>query len=294
VRRHLTRLGIAALAAALLLSACSESTKDDDRAADGGDEQEAATRTTRGVTDTSIKVGGLVYNLYFGDARVGVEARIKQANEAGGVHGRKIEIVEAEDDNNDAAKGLEITRRLVESEKVFALLPVLSGTFGGGDYAAQNDIPAFGWGTNPGFCGKPNAFGVTGCVTDPQLEVASNALGTALEKHFGGSDKTIAFLGEDNDAGRGGIALLRASVEDKGFDVVMADASLPAPPDVMGDESPFVAKLLGSDGGGAPDIVYLIATLSGTKLSASLQAAGFEGMIITPSYSCLLYTSRCV
>jgi len=287
VRERMTRIGVAALAAALLLSACSESVKDDGKASGGGGRQ-PATRTMRGVTDTSIKVGGLVYDLYFGDARVGVEARIKEANDAGGVHGRKIEVVTAENDNNDPAKGLEITKRLVESEKVFALLPVLSGSFGGGDYAARNAIPTFGWGTSPGFCDQENAFGVTGCVTNPSLKVASNALGTAFEKHFGGAGKTIAFLGEDNDAGRGGIKLLVSSVEDKGFEVVMADASLPAPPDVMGDESPFIAKLLKSDGGGAPDIVYLIATLSGTKLSSALQAAGYKGMIVTPSYSPLL------
>lgn len=287
MRNRLIRIAVAVLAAALVTAGCSESTKDDGKAADGGG-REPGTRTTRGVTDTSIKVGGLVYDLYFGDARVGVEARIKQANDADGVHGRRIEIVPAENDNNDATKGLEITKRLVESEKVFALLPVNSGTFGGGEYAAQNDVPTFGWGVNPGFCDKPNAFGITGCVTNPSLKVASNALGTALRKHFGEAGKTIAFIGEDNDAGRGGIRLLVASVEDQGFKVVMADASLPAPPDVMGDESPFVAKLMKSDGGQAPDIIYLIATLSGTKLSASLQAAGFKGMIVTPSYSPLL------
>jgi len=287
VRRYLIRISSVALAAALVLSACSESTKDDGKGSGNGD-REPATRTTRGVTDTSVKVGGLVYDLYFGDARVGVQARIKQANDAGGVHGRRIEVVEAENDNNDAAKGLEITKRLVESEKVFALLPVNSGVFGGGDYAAQNGVPVFGWGVNPGFCDKPNAFGITGCVTNPSLKVASNALGTALEKQLGTSDKTIAFIGEDNDAGRGGIKLLTSSVEDKGFEVVMADASLPAPPDVPGDVSPFVTQLLKSDGGQAPDIIYLIATLSGTKISAALQAAGFKGMIVTPSYSPLL------
>ena len=102
------------------------------------------------------------------------------------------------------------------------------------------------------------------------------------------ADRSVAFIAEDNDSGKGGIALLTASVEDKGFDVVYGEASLPAPPDVLGDESPFVQALLTSDGGDAPDVIYLQATLSGTKLAAALQDAGFEGMIITPSYSPLL------
>lgn len=280
-------------AAALLAAGCSESTDDGDAAtttaADGSSPSgESTARTTRGVTDTTVKVGGVVYDVYYGDARVGVEARIKEANDAGGVHGRTIEVIEAENDNNEATKGQEITQRLVEQEEVFALLPVLAGQYGGGDYIVQNDIPTFGWGTHPAFCGNTIAFGFTGCVTNPNLQVGSNALGTVLEEHFGTSDMTVAFLGEDNDSGRGGVELLVASVEDKGFEVVMKDASLPAPPDVLSDPSPFVAEMMTADGGEQPDIVYLVATLSGTTIAAALQNAGFEGTIITPSYSPLL------
>jgi branched-chain amino acid transport system substrate-binding protein len=280
-------------AAALALAACSESTSDDgaggpDTTAGGG---EPATRTTRGVTDDTITIGGNVYDLYYGDARVGVEARLKEANDAGGVHGRKIEVAEIIDDNNEATKGLENVQRLVEQEEVFALLPVMSGGFGGGDYIVENNIPTFGWGTHPAFCENENAFGFTGCVTNPSLETASNALGTILEEHLGGTDHSVAFLGEDNDSSKGGIELLSASVSDKGFDVVLADTSLPAPPDVLGDESPYVTKVMSADDGNPPDIVYLVATLSGNKLAAALQGAGYEGMIITPSYSPLLLGS---
>lgn len=290
-RPHRRALAAVLTTAALLSAACSESTDDSatTTSADGSDSTtEPTTRTTRGVTDTTIKVGGVVYDAFYGDARVGVEARIKEANDAGGVHGRTIEVVEAENDNNEATKGQEITQRLVEQEGVFALLPILSGQFGGGDYIVNNDIPTFGWGTHPAFCGNTVAFGFTGCVTNPSLEIGSNALGTVLEEHFGTSDMSVAFIGEDNDSGRGGLALLAASVADKGFDVVMEDASLPAPPDVLSDPSPFVTKMMTADGGGQPDIVYLVATLSGTSLAAALQNAGFEGTIITPSYSPLL------
>ena len=288
------RRALAVIATALLFtSACSETVKDDEAknattTAVDGSSPAPTTRTTRGVTDTTITVGGVVYDLYFGDARVGVEARIKEANDAGGVHGRTIKVIEAENDNNEPTKGQEATQRLVTQEKVFALLPVMSGVFGGGDYVVENNIPMFGWGVHPSFCDNKVSFGITGCVTSPSLKVGSNALGTTLEKHFGTSDKTIAFLGEDNDSGRGGIKLLAGSVKDKGFNVVMTDASLPAPPDPLGDPSPFITKLLSADGGKAPDIVYILATLSGASLADALQTAGYEGMIVTPSYSPLL------
>lgn len=276
---------IAALAVALV--SCSDSVDDDGPAAT--DEKDTTEeRTTRGVTDDTIKVGGVVYDLYFGDARVGVEARVKEVNDAGGIHGRQIEVVAIENDEADPNTGREITQRLVEQEEVFALLPVMTAQFGGADLIIEQDIPTFGWGVNPAFCENEVSFGITGCVSNPSLEVGSNALGTVLEEHFGDSDRTVALIGEDNAAGRGGLTLLSASVEDKGFEVVMADASLPAPPDPVGDLSPYVSALMTSDDGQAPDVIYIQATLSGTSISAALQTAGFEGMIITPSYSPLL------
>lgn len=288
LRRRCRGLAAVLAAGALLVTSCSESTPDDGAGGGGGaGSGEEGARTTRGVTDDTITVGGVVYDLYYGDARVGVEARIAEAN-VEGIHGRTIEVIEAEDDNNEASKGQETVQRLVGQEEVFALLPVLSGQFGGGDYIVENEIPTFGWGTHPAFCGNEIAFGFTGCVTNPNLEIGSNALGTVLEEHFGTTDMSVAFLGEDNDSGRGGLELLAASVADKGYDVVMQDASLPAPPDVLGDPSPFVSTVMSADGGAQPDIVYLVATLSGTSIAAALQNAGFEGTIMTPSYSPLL------
>ena len=290
MRTTRTRLAAGLAASLLLVSACSESTKDNATSDSSVTTVKGApeTRTTRGVTDNSIKVGGNVYDLYYGDGRVGVEARLKEANDAGGVHGRKIEFVGAEDDNNETTKGLENVQRLVEQDKVFALLPVLAGNFGGGDYIVQNNIPTFGWGTHPAFCGNTVAFGFTGCVSNPSLKTGSNALGHVLEKQMGGTDHTIAFIGEDTDSATGGLTLLEASVKDRGFDVVMAESSLPAPPDVLGDVSPFVAKLMKSANGGQPDLIYIIATTSGTTIAKALQDAGYKGMIVTPSYSPIL------
>lgn len=285
---------LAVLASTAMLMSCSESVDDDASSTTAGDTDAAAPteRTTRGITDTSIKVGGIQYGVYFGDASVGVEARINQANADGGIHGRTIEFVGAKENNNDTTKDQDLARSLVEQDGVFALLPVMAGAFGAGDYVVDNNIPMFGYGITPAFCENEVAFGITGCVTNPSLEIGSNALGTALEDFFNGdTDKSISFIAEDNDAGRGGLVLLQGSVENKGFRVPYAEPALPAPPEQVGDVSPFVNELLKSDDGEAPDAIYLQATLGGTKLADGLQQAGYEGMIITPSYSPLLLGS---
>jgi len=292
------RPGLLALAAvlsgALLVMGCSKSVKDDATSTtttpDGTKTTEPATRTTRGITDTSIKVGGITYGLYFGDAELGVKARLKVANDAGGVFGRKIELVGVDENNNNEDSGdQDRVKALVEQQQVFALLPVMTGGFGGGDYVAEHNVPMFGWGINPAFCEGTVAFGITGCVTNPSLKIGSNALGTALKEYFkDDTDKTVAFIAEDNAAGKGGLVLLRNSVADVGFKVVYGEASLPAPPEQPGDVSPFVSSLMTSNDGKAPDVIYIQATLAGTKIANGLQTAGYKGMIITPSYSPLL------
>jgi ABC-type branched-subunit amino acid transport system substrate-binding protein len=290
MRTPLRHLAVALAAGSLLaLSACSDSVEDDGPTGSASSDDDGGGATTRGITNDTITVGGSLYGVFYGDASVGVEARLKVANDAGGVHGRTFDFVGAEDNNNEASKDLDIITRLVEQEEVFAILPSLTAVPGAADYVVEKNVPMFGWGTNPSFCENEVAFGITGCVTNPDLTTGSNSLGTVLEQHFDGdTDKTVAFIGEDNDASRGGLALLTASVEDKGFEVVYAEPALPAPPEVLGDESPYVTELLSSADGSAPDVIYLQATLSGTKLAAALQAAGYEGMIITPSYSPLL------
>lgn len=288
----LRRSGAIAMALTLTLgaAACSDSKKDDNSSTtDKAKTDQDGGGTTRGITDDTIEVGGTVFSVFFGDAVVGVEARINEANEAGGVHGRTIEFIGADDYGENPAEAMSITQRLVEQDQVFAMLPVMGATFGAGDYITEHKVPTFGWGVNPAFCGVEVSFGVTGCVTDPDLKVGSNALGTSLKAYFDDdTNKSVAFIGEDNDAGRGGLVLLTKSVEDVGFDVVADEASLPAPPDPLGDPSPFVSKLMTSASGAAPDVIYIQSTLNGTKIAAGLQNAGYKGMIITPQYSAML------
>jgi branched-chain amino acid transport system substrate-binding protein len=272
----------------LVAGACAES--EDEDATDGGDgeteDTEPETRTERGVTDTSIKVGGMLYSAFFSGADVGAEARIERANRDGGVHGREIEFVGAEDTNNEQANALSIAQRMVQQEEVFALLPVASSQVGIVDFVQQQKVPFFGYGVDPAFCGNEYAFGVTGCITPPDFQTGSNASGLVLREYFeGDTDRTVAVIGEDFDAGRGGVNLLRASVQDVGFEVVYAQNPVPAPPAAVGDFSPFVSQVLSSAGGQAPDVIYAVLTgASAIGFHGAVTAAGYEGLVVIPSY----------
>ncbi len=82
----------------------------------------------RGVTDTEIKVGttvpltGAAANygpVYLGSAR----AYLDYVNDRGGVNGRKIHLL-YKDSGYDPAKGLAVTRQMVEEDKIFAMVAV--------------------------------------------------------------------------------------------------------------------------------------------------------------------------
>lgn len=285
---------IAALAAVLALtaSACSKSEKDADIEVDTGDEAaatttstEPATRTTRGITDTAIKVGGVIWAGQFGGIEVGAQARFARANAEGGVHGRTIEFAGVHDDGNDAGANLAAAQKLVRQEEVFAILPMQSNAIGALDFLIDENVPFFGWGVNPAYCHNAVGFGFTGCVSDPELKRGSNAMGTALKEMFGGdTDKSIAIIAEDNDSGKGGIVLLQNSLEALGFEVPYAEAAVPAPPAAVGDFTPFVNEVLTSDAGGPPDLIMMsLSTGNALGMSATLKSR-YEGLAITPFY----------
>jgi ABC-type branched-subunit amino acid transport system substrate-binding protein len=86
----------------------------------------------QGVTKTTILIGQSSpfsgSNKELGDdIREGLQAYFKQVNEAGGVHGRRIELI-ALDDGNDAKRSGENARILIEQRGVLALVGYASAT----------------------------------------------------------------------------------------------------------------------------------------------------------------------
>jgi branched-chain amino acid transport system substrate-binding protein len=77
-----------------------------------------------GVSATAVRLGGTVplsgEAAAFGAVGPGAKAYFDYVNAAGGVHGRKIEYV-FYDDGYDAAQTVQLTRKLVEQDEVFAI-----------------------------------------------------------------------------------------------------------------------------------------------------------------------------
>jgi len=106
--------------------------------------------TDTGVTGDRILLGGTfavsgpVSNIS-GPILKGVKAYFNKVNEAGGVHGRKLELTWY-DDGWDAQRGKGYIKRLVEQDKVFVLsvAPSSNGLDAARTYLEQVRMPVFG------------------------------------------------------------------------------------------------------------------------------------------------------
>ena len=101
----------------------------------------ASLRAQDGVTPTSIKIG--MYGPLTGPAslwgyptQAGAMMIYKEVNDKGGIHGRKIEVVQ-EDGACDAAKTIAAVKKLIHREKVFM---INSGICSGPTLAAKEEI----------------------------------------------------------------------------------------------------------------------------------------------------------
>ncbi|MFG1617161.1 ABC transporter substrate-binding protein [Nonomuraea wenchangensis] len=116
---------------------------------------------TTGITDKSIKLGG-IYPLSgpasaYGDIPKGIKAYFDYVNaEKGGIGGRTVEFI-VRDDGYQPPKAVEEARRLVEQDQVFALFQTLGtpSTTATWDYTNQRKVPqvfvatgASKWGTD--------------------------------------------------------------------------------------------------------------------------------------------------
>jgi ABC-type branched-subunit amino acid transport system substrate-binding protein len=239
-----------------------------------------------GVTGTTIKVGGVLTKTSASgystkDAEIGAKARFERANAEGGVHGRKIEFIGAEDDGQDAAKGDAAAKKLVQKDQVFALIPVHAPNFGGAAFLEQQGVPWFGWATGPQWCGTKTGFGYNGCLAPKQGAGSQTWWGRQMADLVGGAEgKSVYVQTSDSSGSKYGGTTISQSFTAAGFKLAGLNSGLPAaapPPDWL----PYVNKIMTSNGGKAPDIV--VSVIAGTKfnvgLYSALKRAGYKGVL---------------
>ncbi|MGW5862942.1 ABC transporter substrate-binding protein [Streptomyces sp. NPDC055239] len=274
----------ATVAALLLATACNSASNSSGSSGDGKDGG-----SVRGVSADSIKVGGIVSMTTASgyskkDTDLGAKARFDRANAEGGVHGRKIDYLGAEDDGQDPGKNLAAARKLVQRDKVFAVSPMSSVTFSGADFLQKQKVPTFGWGTIPPFCGPSYLYGFGGCMVPMPGGTITQSWPEGLKKVTDGSKgKSVAILANDNDAGTFAIRTYKQSFAAAGYKVTYAKSTVPAT-SVPSDWSAYTKEILRSDGGKAPDVVVsVMQTPYNIGLFTAVKRSGFKGVITDPT-----------
>ena len=247
-----------------------------------------AQSSTRGVTSTEIKVGGLGYSAFYESAGQAAKARFDEANKSGEIPGgRKINYVGFADDKSSADTNLSEGRRLVDQEQVFAVVPTITPFLQAGTYFNQQKVPTLGWGISAAFCDPANKyiFGFTGCLVPNPPTYPGNTWGELVNKQLqaegkgGAKGKTAAVVADNNDSGKSGVEVISATAEAVGMKVVYGQAALPPPPATVTDYTPYVQAIMTSNGGQPPDVVFLVVAQSNViGLGRALGQAGYKGI----------------
>lgn len=189
-RRRLVRTVIPAVLAALTLAACAS------QAASGGGG--GASARAQGVTDDTIKIGTTLP--LSGGAAVsgkgfegGLRAAVKEINDAGGINGRRVELIVL-DDGFEASRSVANIRRLGDQEQVFAVVsPAGSANIPGSySYLQQKGLVLFAPVLPPD--PKQDSVYLLGTSQRDQGRVIVDFL---VEK----GAKTFAVIGQDNELG---------------------------------------------------------------------------------------------
>jgi ABC-type branched-subunit amino acid transport system substrate-binding protein len=254
-----------------------------DAGSSGGETAGGGGGSSRGVTDTEIKIAGLAAMTSpqggYPGADIGAKARFERANREGGINGRKIDYLGVKDDGEDPTRNLDLARQLVQQDEVFALAPVIGQGLlpQSSDFLEEQKVPYVGYGFMPGFCGTKFGFGFNGCVSPPGGDISNSSLSDTLVKALDLDEtSSVAIIGYDADPGRTGNMLLKAAFENAGVRVVLDDATVPTTDTT--DFTPWVQKIMSADDGDPPTAVALITLFNNTiGLTGALKDAGYEG-----------------
>ncbi|QUS42594.1 branched-chain amino acid ABC transporter substrate-binding protein [Tardiphaga alba] len=180
-----------------------------------------------GVSDKEIKIGQTMP--YSGPASTfaaigkAMEAYFQKLNASGGINGRKINLISL-DDGYSPPKAVEQTRRLVESDEVFAIV----GSFGtASNFATQKylnakKVPSLFLGTGANRFSEPEIYPWS-MGWQPNNVAKGKIYGKYLLRER--PDARIAVLYQNDDFGRDHLRGLREGLGDKAATMILKELS---------------------------------------------------------------------
>ena len=167
-----------------------------------------------------------------------IEMEVERINEAGGVHGRPIEVI-IEDDATDAEAAVTVTTKLIEQENVIA---VIGATGTGGTMAMRQEIDRAG-------IPQLSIAGGTVITADFHPLVFQTAWSNSLVVPFTlryledqGITK-VAVIADSGGFGADGLAVIKDKIQETSLELVAEESFNPGDTDM----TPQLTKIKGSD-----------------------------------------------
>jgi branched-chain amino acid transport system substrate-binding protein len=205
------------LVAGLLLAGCSNK-KESTSQSDSG--------PVPGVTDTEIVLGTHMPlsnspAATYGVVADGMKAYFEYVNSQGGIYGRRIKFIVG-DDHFAPADAVEVVRKLVEQDGVFAIVGGLGDPthLAVMDYLAERGVPDLFLGGGVVRFTEPVVKTRFAMTTDYETE--SKIMAQYLKDHFAG--KTMGHLYQNDDAGRTGVDMLTQFLKDSDIKIISRQA----------------------------------------------------------------------
>ena len=241
------------------------------------------TGLTRGITSTTISVGCVYTSADYAGYISGIQAAFHVAN-VKGIDGRKITLVPCKDDTGGVQSNVSEVEQLVQQNQVFAVLSlteyILSGST---NFLNAQQVPYYGWGFNPGFCGARWGFGWNGCLSpvllptsNPLHNVDEGNLAAAIIKTSGlpASKVRFAVQAENSPSGTSGNQDYDTLFTALGAKVVYSEANFPLTATGI-DYTPYVQAILAAK----PNIVFISTPFADVGgMASALKAAGYKGI----------------
>ncbi len=240
-RRVMPRAAVVLVVAAMVLTACGSSSKSSSPSTTGASSGSTSTSTSSGagntasapgVSPTTIKIGFITSftgaaSSTFATASTGAKAYFTAVNKAGGVDGRQIQLLTADDASTPA--GALAATQLLLSQGVYGIVVDSSYYFGSYKVTTQAGVPITGsgfdgpeWGEQP----NTNMFSTTGGINPVHPELQASLGSVALFKSIGASNVGGLAYGI-SPSSTSSIKDMRTALQDNGLTMGYENLSVP-------------------------------------------------------------------
>ncbi len=233
--------------------------------------------TTPGVTDSEIVIGS--WGPQDGPAGAygvidrTIDAYFKKINDEGGINGRKIRFI-YENDSYQPAKTTAAVKKLVEQDKVFALVGGLGTAHNMAvmDYLVQNKVPHLAPSTGSGLMSKPvkpNVFQVQLNYTNEATLLTQYALDKL-------NAKKVAVFYQNDAFGKEGLDAVNAELKKRGLPEASGVSYEPS-------DTNFSSQALKLQSTGADTVVIYAVPKPGASIIAEMDKIGFKPNMLASS-----------